>query len=64
MTTIAIRERVDGNNAVAELHGELVRLIGLVLDPEATIADKLAYIHRDPTQLAHVIHISGPRGIN
>ncbi len=59
---IAIGERMDRNEAMAEPHGDVVRWISAVLDPISRIIDRLPNLHGDPVARRRFARTCGARG--
>ena len=50
LATVAVGEGVDGHEPMVKADGELIRRIGLVLDPVADVADELVQFELDPVR--------------
>src|SRR3546814_13675150 len=54
-TAIAVRERMDGNEPVAESDGNFIGWVGSMLDPISRVVDQLTKVHGDSVRIdAHV----------
>src|SRR3546814_20821934 len=50
-TAIAVRERMDGNEPVAESDGNFIGWVGSMLDPISRVVDQLTKVHGDSVSI-------------
>lgn len=62
VTSVAVRERMDRDEAVVEAHRNLIRREGLVVNPVADVANQGVEIHSDLVRRDADVELGGPLG--